>query len=158
MSERMRDRSTGRILVIALGLLVSASTACRDSNKQEPSKDVAVQADASAVVAPPPVPVDSASTASAVVAVEEEATPADAGPDAAKRRLRRIVGAGADAGSHEAQLAASAEPPVAAAPHPPASGKRAVTTMKNDNPFGGSSGTAAPALKKTPLPGDDPWK
>lgn len=156
MSERIGNRTFGAPFV-ALTLLVSvasASLACRGSGKPEPEKDNAVQADASAA-STPPAPAASASTASATLEAETDTAPppGDGGVDGGKRRLRRLVGAGIDAGAAE-PLVAAPEPA-----KPAASGKRpAPAAMGNEDPYGKGAGAGAPGLVKTPLPGDDPWK
>lgn len=158
MSEVFRGLTSGRLVMIGLALLVSASVACR--GKQDPGKESAAQADAAAAASPPSVPAASASTAAAVLPVEPDTVaegPSDAGPDAGKRRLRRLVGADAGAAAVETQGAAVVEPAPADSAHAAAPGKRPAQ-MGNDVPYGGAAGSGAPVLKKTPLPGEDPWK
>lgn len=99
--------------------------------------------------------------ASAAPAEDEHEEILDAGviADGGRPRRRRVV-AGADASVGTSAPAASA---VAAAPTPePTTSDRGrkttATPMGNEAPYGGSAASGAPALKKTPLPNDDPWQ
>lgn len=144
-------------LDIALALTIfstAATTACR-----EPKKDEAPVADAAASVAVAPVAVpETAPSSSAAHPPEGELEDIpDGGGDGGVRKRRRLVAAGTDAGSADTQTAAAPAPSAETAGTAKTGSKRPPTPMGNDEVYGASAAPTAPALKKKPLPDDDPY-
>lgn len=142
---------------LALAVLWTAwtVTACRDPNKTDdgPAAD-ASRADAAvlgastepAVVPTTARPPDDGGDHEGVDLHSE-----DGGRDGGRRR-RRLAAPGLDAAVETAPAAA---PPSAEATERPRG--KSTSTMVDDQPFGGAGASSAPALKKKPLPVDDPW-
>lgn len=143
------------IFVVSCGLLLSASTACRDTAKSDaPAIDASVAPTSSSVRAEVPTV-----TAAATPPPDDSNDALDAGADAgdggAARRRRRLL-ATVDAG---APVETPPVVPVAAtAPSEGSRAKRAPPAMGNDGLYGAAAGSGAGAFQKAPLPTDDPWK
>jgi hypothetical protein len=141
----------GLTLTLAL-LSAAASVACKDSKKDPPASETAASAAPTPVAAP-----QAASAASAAPPAPEgelEEVP-DSGVDGGTRKRRRLVGTDAGAGD---TLAVATPPTTEPTPTPTSSGKRTPPApMGNDQVYGASAASAAPVLKKKPLPDDDPW-
>jgi hypothetical protein len=158
----MKRRGVRRGLLgfaFAFGALVSqASMGCRDPKREDAP---APAGSAAAATAPNVVASASASVAVAVAAPPESTKEevVDAGTDAGKRKLRRLVADAPEAGAG-AIVTETAQAPLQAPASPPADprgAKQPSKPMGDDLPYGGSTGSAAPLLKKAPLPPDDPW-
>lgn len=156
MMERTGRR--GSWLDLAWVVTISAAmstTACRDSKKEDaPVADAAPAPTVAATAVP--VPEADAAVASATKPAEGELEDVpDSGVDGGVRKRRRLVAAGTDAGSAETQTAGAPAPTAEASA--PKTGKRPPAPMGNDEVYGASAASAAPVLKKKPLPDDDPY-
>lgn len=157
MKKRPGRRRSQLALALGSALLLLFSIACREAKKEEPSAPDASPPMAAAVTAATAAPSESSSAAVGTRAPEpDKEESVDAGTDAGRRKLRRLVAATASGEPVETAPA----PPAPAEPTDPrrAAGRPTPAQMANETPYGGSAaGTGAPVLKKTPLPNDDPW-
>lgn len=153
MKHTGRWRSSLGLSPFTALIIVSLGTACRDAKKDD-APDAAVAASVrsaepalAATAAPPPPPdeVDELLDAGG-----------DASADGGAARRRRLIAAGRDAAAVE--VVAAVPPPPEPSPEGSRTKRAGATPMGNDTPYGPSAASVAPALKKAPLPVEDPWK
>jgi hypothetical protein len=157
----MMRRIVGRTLQSALvGVSCLALLTAFGCTKNEPVPVLDAGVNSATEPVTPPAPSETASTPMAVRPPDEEPdTVADAGSEGGVRVRRRLI-AERDAGVVETLAAAPPTPPTPTADpsSEPRRGKHLAAPMGNEQPYGTSAASAAPALTKTRLPDEDPWK
>lgn len=157
-SKRLDSVRAALVLLLglgALGGLAAASSGCRDPKKEEPAVDVAEAAASDAApLATPDTPADASSPVATSPSATDVDDSTDGGADAGRRRRRRLLAPGVDAGAADPQ---PPEPVATAEPSSTTGVKRRPAQMGNDEVYGAPSTSAAPVLKKKPLPAEDPW-